>query len=528
MHANLRRNLILFLAGLLVAFIGWRVGPGSVPAPSSEVGRGRLVFPGLAAKLPAVTRIAIESAGKTIVLRPRPLQSQGGGQGGAGVGGWGLEERGLYPVRTDKLRAMLSGLTLLRQVSPRTADPRLYSRIGVEDPAAAGGASTGVSLFDAGGKLVAALIVGHQRVRAAGGLPDEIYIRRPGHRRSWLAQGALTVDADPQLWLQRGIVDIARDRIASVTVHRDATTLRFVARAGKLVLASPKTHPPLDAYKLDDLAGALQALTLEDVAPASTEPGKPVGSSVFRTSDGLAITVRAFRDGADLWAQFEASGKGAAPLAARLRGWTYRLGGWMERQLVPTLAELAPTPPAGAAPIPPASAGPAAAGPAAATAPAATTPKGPTSQGSAAPGSAAPGSAAPGSAAPGSAAPGSAAPGSAGPSGTVHGTATPGTTMPKTTAPGTTAPGTTAPGTTAPGTTAPGTTAPGTTAPATGTPRTVPPNGKAPNGKAIQGKAKIGSRSMEAAALPGAPSAGSPAPAEAAAAAAAVASYTGR
>ena len=367
MQATDRRNLALFAAGLIVAAIGWRVGPGSLPTPASEVGRGQLVFPGLAAKLPSVARITIESAGKTIVLRPRP--SAGGTASPKSGAEWGLESRGLYHVRTDKLRAMLTGLTLIRQVSPRTADPALYSKIGVENAGAEGGSSTQVSLFTAAGKLVAALIVGHTKVMAAGGLPEELYIRRPGHKRSWLAQGALSVDANPQLWLARGILDIPRSRIAGVTVHRGGETLRFAAAKGKLHLVSPKPHAPLDHYKLDDMMGALQALTLEDVAPAAAQPpagpGKLVGTSVFRTTDGLAIAVRVFRDttkgnGANLWAQFHATGKGAAPLDARLDGWSYRLGAWMERQLTPDLKELEPTSPTtpnpALTPIPPATA----------------------------------------------------------------------------------------------------------------------------------------------------------------------------
>lgn len=364
MAASERRNVILFVLGLLVAFAGWRIGPGSIPAPSTSIGRGQLVFPGLTAKLGSVTRIDITSAGKTITLRPR--------QPGKPDGEWGLESRGLYPIQTDKLRAMLTGLTLIRQVEPRTANPALYSRIGVEDAGA--GSSTEVTLFDAKAHVVAALIVGHEKVRAEAGLPDEIYIRRPSERQSWLAEGpsgggSLTIDADPQLWLQRGIVDISRARIASISVTRDGTTLDFAPKDNKLLLVSPANHPPLDGYKLDDVYGALQSLTLDDVAPATSQTGKPVGTSVFRTTDGLTITVHLFRDqtkpgGTELWAQFQATGKGAAPLAARLDGWTYKLGAWMERQLAPTMADLEPTAPktqlpAGAAPTPtPAAAAP--------------------------------------------------------------------------------------------------------------------------------------------------------------------------
>ncbi len=343
-----RRNLLLFVLGLIVAIAGWRIGPGSIPAPSTDIGRGQLVFPGLAAKLPDVARITIESGGKTIALLPRA--------GGAPAGEWGLQERGGYPVRTDKLRSMLTGLTLLRQVSPRTSDPALYSRLGVENAGTAGGSSTQVTLFAAHGKVVASLIVGHTRVRTAGGLPDQIYIRRPGHKRSWLAQGTLSVDANPQLWLRRTILDIPAANIAGVTSTRDGTTLVFTRQAGKLHLTSPATHPKLDRYKVSDVQGALTALTLQDVAPASTNPGTPVGTSEFRTTDGLAITVHGFRQGANFWAQFAASGKGAGPIEARVRGWTYKLGNWMERELIPDLAELKAAAPATPAPIPPAKA----------------------------------------------------------------------------------------------------------------------------------------------------------------------------
>lgn len=337
MVASERRNILLFILGLIVAFVGWRVGPGSIPAPASNLARGDLVFPGLAAKLAGVAKVAIESGGKTMVLRPRP-KAEGGG--------WGLEDRGLYPVQTDKLRAMLSGLTLIREVAPRTADASLYSRIGVEDAGAKGGSSTEVSLYDASGKQVAALIVGHRRVRTAGGVPDEIYIRRPGQKQSFLAHGNLEVDANPQLWLVRGIVDIAPGKIDAVSVARDGQTLEFTAEKGTLHLTAPASTAPLDPYKLDDIKSALQALTLEDVAKATAEPGKPVGTATFKTDDGLSVAVSTFRDGPHLWAQFHASGKGADAINARVDGWTYQLGAWMERELTPTLAELAPAKPA--------------------------------------------------------------------------------------------------------------------------------------------------------------------------------------
>ncbi len=47
---------------------------------------------------------------------------------------WGLEDRGGYRVQPSKLRGMLTALTELRLVEPRTADPSQFSRLGLEDP----------------------------------------------------------------------------------------------------------------------------------------------------------------------------------------------------------------------------------------------------------------------------------------------------------------------------------------------------------------------------------------------------------
>ena len=53
-------------------------------------------------------------------------------------------------------------------------------------------------------------------MRTQGDLPDQVYVRRPGHKQSWLADGDLQVDADPQLWLDRDIMNLDHAQIAKV------------------------------------------------------------------------------------------------------------------------------------------------------------------------------------------------------------------------------------------------------------------------------------------------------------------------
>ena len=132
------------------------------------------------------------------------------------------------------------------------------------------------------------------------------------------------------------------------------------ARDGqKLVMKQPADHPPLDDYKLDDVDRALELLTFQDVQTDKQPVGDKIGKSVYTTNDGLAVTSSVFKGAKDIWARFTAAPATgldtaasdktkteADKLNARLAGWTYQLGDWKRKALVPTLDDLkAPPPP---------------------------------------------------------------------------------------------------------------------------------------------------------------------------------------
>jgi hypothetical protein len=141
--------------------------------------------------------------------------------------------------------------------------------------------------------------------------------------------------------------------------------------------------------------------------------GDPIGTSVFTTSDGLAVHVTVLKGEKDIWARFSADGgettpgdkaasdkppsdkikDEAAKLNAKLAGWTFQLGSWKQAALTPDLDALKAPPPAptsAAAPAPTATPAPPAAPPTAPTAaptaaPAAAQPAAPTAAPSRAP-----------------------------------------------------------------------------------------------------------------------------------------------
>ncbi len=349
---------VLCVLGVVALGGGWYFGTSHEPAEQTSVARGTLMFPGLTAKLADAAGIEITHQGTTITLARI---------GDKAEAPWGLVQRGMYPVQAAKLRGMLTALTELRLVEPRTTDPLLYSRLGLADADQKDSTADLLRVFDAAGKPIAELLVGHRRVRTEGNVPDEVFVRRPGDAQTWLAEGGLQVDADPQLWLDRDIMNIDHSRIAGVVVHRGEAELDFTAKDGKLVLTAPANPPPLEDYKVDELDRGLELLTFEDVTPdkdaAAHKVGDPIGTAVFTTTDGLAVHVTVLKGEKDIWARFSVAADGtgggdkakdaAAKLNAKLAGWTFQLGSWKQAALTPDLDALKAPPPApSAAPAP--------------------------------------------------------------------------------------------------------------------------------------------------------------------------------
>ncbi|HQT78764.1 MAG TPA: DUF4340 domain-containing protein [Rhodopila sp.] len=389
---------ILLACGVIALAGGWYFGTATTPTDRETVQGGKPAFPDLAPKLADAAKIQIIHQGNRMVIEKRPN------------GGWGVAAMQDYPVQRAKLRGVLAGLTELRLTEPRTSDPAEFSRLGVGDPNSKDATGDLLQVMDASGKPIAEIIVGHRRVRGVGNLPDEVYVRRPGENQSWLAEGNLQVDADPSQWLDRSVINISHNRIASVVVGDRA--LVFGRLAGRFALTQPADHPKLEGYKVDDVARGLELLSFEHVradkppaeetkagetkagdakggdakaadakaadgktadgATNTDAPGKEVGHSVFTTDDGLAVTVTVLHEGKETWAHFAATGSDktkaeADKLNARLAGWTYEIGSWKEKSLVPTMDDLKanePTPAPAVSTTPPAMSAPATSAPA--------------------------------------------------------------------------------------------------------------------------------------------------------------------
>jgi hypothetical protein len=97
---------------------------------------------------------------------------------------------------------------------------------------------------------------------------------------------------------------------------------------------------------VDDVARALETLTLQSVKADADAPGTEAGHAVFTTDDGLAVTVRVFHADKEVWARFAAAASAdkakpeADRLNSRLSAWAYEIGSWKEKSLVPAMDDL--------------------------------------------------------------------------------------------------------------------------------------------------------------------------------------------
>ena len=330
-----RTLLILIVAGVAAVAGGWFFGTATKPRQVA-VDTGQLMFPGLAPKLQGATKIEITNQGKTTTIERK---------GTPGNERWGLVDRGGYPIQDTKLRGMLTGLTELRLVEQRTTDPEQFGRLGLQDPDAKDSKSNLLRVLDASGQPMVSVIVGHRRVRTQAKVAEQVYVRRPGENQTWLAEGTLQVDADPQLWLDRDVLNIAHTKIERVAVTRGEQVLEMVGKDGKLSVTKPADPPALEEYRVEDVARALESLTFQDVQPDSAPTGEALGQGAFTTTDGLTITATVLKGEKDIWARFAVTGDEKAKaeaerLQARLAGWTFQLGSWKEKALIPVLDDL--------------------------------------------------------------------------------------------------------------------------------------------------------------------------------------------
>ncbi|GAC1453599.1 MAG: hypothetical protein PVSMB6_08270 [Steroidobacteraceae bacterium] len=307
-----RRVALLLAAGLaVIAFAMWMASRRHLERATRT---GDPVLPGLERAANSVSEVDLARGdGTRTTLRKDST-------------GWKVAERG-WPADTSRLRKLVLDLGALNIVEEKTRLPANYPQLGVEDVTSPQAAGTRIAAV-APGKTWA-LIIGKSSSGKSG------YVRVAGAPQSLLAAPLLTPDADPKGWLDHTLIDLSGDRVREVE-ERPAGTPAYTATRVKrdapefTVSPLPKGRALAGPAAAEPAAAALSALTLEDVQRANAAAAHDA-HAVFRTFDGLEVSVAGRKDGARSLITISARASDAQTqaeaqkLAARLDGWEFEI-----------------------------------------------------------------------------------------------------------------------------------------------------------------------------------------------------------
>jgi hypothetical protein len=309
-----RRVTLLFAIGIIV--IASAVWMSSRNQSGSDPVAGTRVLPGLETSVNDITQVRITKAGGAQATLERRTTD------------WIVAERD-YPADSGKLRKLLLDLGSLQAVERKTAIARNYPVLGVENVTQPKAAGARIDVVSAGKTW--SLIVGNPMG------DNDCYVRVVDSAQSLLASPLVMVDADPKLWLDPNLLDIAQGRIGEVdeqpakgagfSVSRDKST-----QADFTVHGIPHGRELSGADAADTMGSALSALTLTDATKATATPGGAgLSHATFKTFDGLEIDISGYKQAANGYIEVSARAADktgeleARQINSRVQGWRYQI-----------------------------------------------------------------------------------------------------------------------------------------------------------------------------------------------------------
>lgn len=274
---------------------------------------GTALLPALANELNSVTVLSVRKGSAT----PTVTVHRHGGQ-------WTVAERADYPADVSKLRKLLLALSDAKIVEEKTSNPANFPIIGVEDPSQPGGTGAEITIVARDGKH--SVFVG----KPAG---EGNFVRRGGENTSYIAEPAISFEAEPRFWIAPRLFNIPVTTLQSVEIKPATGPAYGVHRVtAKDVPAAPGTGghgtpagnpaPVVDKFALDGIPAGRKAadpaslmpspttysdLDADDVAPAGTVDFSKATVATVTLADGNVITITGVVSGDKHWIQLKAS-----------------------------------------------------------------------------------------------------------------------------------------------------------------------------------------------------------------------------
>jgi len=317
---------------------------------SSRAGAGA-VFPGLLAKLDTVTKVSVDHKdGGTVIVR-------------AAGGAWTVPASDDYPASLPQVQKSILQLARLEYLAKKTAKPKFYSRLHLEDMKEKDTQARRIRLFDAKGATLAELIVGKKRLNLPGTAPEGAYIRKPGDPQTWLASGEIDVQTELKSWLRSSILNIREEDVLKLEVRHPGGEVVRISKE------NPKDrnftlHGIPDDKKLqydsdpDNVANVVEDLVMVDVRKAEKIdfPADKTVNATYTSRSGLVAELWLTAKGEDEWLKVKLTanpdapapkGKGqetAAQIAKRVThqtaGWAFKIVGFKAERLRRSAAKM--------------------------------------------------------------------------------------------------------------------------------------------------------------------------------------------
>jgi len=236
------------------------------------------------------------------------------------------------------------GLATMETLEPKTSRADWLHYLDLEAPPKGNGVL--ISLSDAKGQALAAIIAGKSEDIGDRSGASGLFVRKPDSTQSWLARSTFEPKSDVTDWFDKKLVDVERSRIAQTDVSPADSTAFTVKRDKpndadfKLVNVPPGRELAYPGAA-DGIAAAVVGWTFDDSKPAKEVDFSKASHVVTRTFDGLTVSVNVVQLKGDYWATVSAqaaSGKAAAAreaqaINAKTSGWAYKLPPFKGQQL---------------------------------------------------------------------------------------------------------------------------------------------------------------------------------------------------
>ena len=281
----MKSKTIGILAGLTILGIVVAMFVNQEPA-SQLPNSGELLFPQLLSAVNDVNEVVVATKEQTVTLV-------------RGEKTWGVKEKAGYRGDVEKIKQTLIGLAELRILEPKTKNPELYDRLGLQDKDEEGSLSTTVTVKTPNNPEAALVIVGNQRPAKGNPRMSEIYMRKPGDPQTWLVIGNLPLEKVAGEWLDKEITALTTKRVHRVTVTHPGGEALLVSKDKPEDLdfqldSIPAGYKVASQFNVNNVVGTLVQLSLEDVKKEGDVnfQGHTGVSAVLETFDGLRLHVQ--------------------------------------------------------------------------------------------------------------------------------------------------------------------------------------------------------------------------------------------